>query len=558
LLTFSDVSRSFDGRPALSGIDLTVRPGARVALVGPNGSGKSTLLRLAAGELAPDAGTVTLAPGASVSYVPQDYGLVAEATVEEYLKLRAGVLDLERELRTLELAMAGGEDAVMDAYATATERYQALGGWELDVRLAQALDALGLPAAMRARRIAELSGGQQVRVGLAGVLAARHDLLLLDEPTNNLDLPALELLEEFVATSPSTFLLVSHDRAFLDATATAVIELDAHTHTATPYEVPYATYREVRQRALADQYDRYRAYVAETQRLTSLIRQQRGAATKGKESRGRARDNDKMGQDAHMENKSKQAGKLLKSLEKRLERVTVEEKPYEGWELRLALAPSTRSGDLVVDAADVTLTVGRDGPTPFTLGPLSVSVGWRERVAVLGHNGAGKTLMIGLLTGTLQPDHGTVRRGGSVRFGVLRQGGVLLEEAASGVDAFLRAVRADPRAPAEVRTPEGARTMLAKFNLGAEHVRRPVATWSPGERCRLGLAVLMAAGANCLVLDEPTNHLDLEAQEELEQALQGFDGTLIVVSHDRELLDHIGVTRRLQLNEGALVEDALA
>ncbi|MBA2530039.1 MAG: ABC-F family ATP-binding cassette domain-containing protein [Euzebyales bacterium] len=543
MLTFSRVSKSFGGRVVLSDVTLTVQARSRTAAVGVNGSGKSTLLRLAAGLIAPDTGSVGTPPGTTVAYVPQDYGFVVRHTVEAFLKERTGVLALERRLRSLERAMAGGDGAAAEDYVAASDAYAALGGYEVDGRIERALGALGLPPSLLRRPLGELSGGQQVRVGLAGVLASRFSLYLLDEPTNNLDLEALALLEEFVATTDATFLLVSHDRAFLDATATDVVELSEHDHTAAAYGVTYAEYRGLRQQVRAAQSARYAAYAVEVARLQAAVRTQRARATKTRDSRP-LRDNDKSARNFFAETASRQAGKATRALEQRLARLDEVSEPRSGWELRLDLSRTSRSGDLVAALGDATKTYG-----DFTLGPLSLSLYWRDRVALQGHNGAGKSVLLSLLTGAVAPDSGSVRLGHGVIVGVLRQSGTDLARGGSGLAVFQR----------HVPGPESeARTLLAKFDLGADHVLRPVATYSPGERCRLGLAILMAQGANCLVLDEPTNHLDLDAQEELEQALIAFDGTLLVVSHDREFCERVGLSRRWELADGRLLADSPA
>jgi ATPase subunit of ABC transporter with duplicated ATPase domains len=550
VLAFTDVDVAFDGHPVLAGVSFTVPDGARVAVVGVNGAGKSTLLRLAAGDLRPDAGTVALAPGTTVGYVPQDYALPGGGglTVAEYVKERAGLLGLERRLRALEDRLAGGDDEVAAAYAETLDQYGLLGGWELEGGVDRALGRVGLPASALGRRLGELSGGQQVRVGLAGVLASRFSLYLLDEPTNNLDLAALELLEEFVAGADATFVLVSHDRAFLDNVATDVVELDEHSHGAEAFGVGFAEYRAVRERLAAARSTRYQAYVDEVQRLKAGVAAQRAAAGRVKDHRP-ARDNDKVAGHFFAQRQAEQAAGLARRLQKRLDRLEAVDKPATGWELRLSLAAAGRSGELVAAAEDVVKAYG-----DFTLGPLSLTVHWRERIALAGHNGAGKSVLLGLLTGAVEPDAGQVRLGAGVRPGVLRQGGTDLAADAGDPDATGLAVF-----QRRLGWPEAeARTLLAKFDLGTGHVLRPVRSWSPGERCRLGLALLMAAGANWLVLDEPTNHLDLEAQEELEQALAGFDGTLLVVSHDREFLDRLGVTRRLELTDGRLTASRVA
>ncbi|MGH8907048.1 MAG: ABC-F family ATP-binding cassette domain-containing protein [Egibacteraceae bacterium] len=540
MLTFSHVTKSFDNRVALSDVTWSLAEHSRTAVVGVNGSGKSTLLKLAAGLLRPDAGTITAASGVAIAYVPQDYRPVGEQTVDAYLRQRAGVFELEQRLRALERALAAGDARAADAYVAATDRFVALGGYELPGRIERALAALDLPASLLTRPVAELSGGQQVRLGLAGILASRFDLYLLDEPTNNLDLRALDLLAGFVAAAGATFVVVSHDRAFLDETATDVVEIDEHTHTAAAFGVTFAEYRQARERLRAAQSARYEAYDAEAKRLKAAVVARRERASKTKDTRPR-RDNDKHAPHFFAQRASQQAGRVMHDLEQRLARLDAVEEPRTGWELRLDLSRTSRSGDLVADLCQVRKTYG-----DFTLGPLSLSLRWQDRLALHGHNGAGKSVLISLLTCAVAPDGGTVRLGHGVQVGVLRQSGTDLAGAQTGLATFQRHAQT---------TQAEARRLLAKFDLGAGHVLRPVDSYSPGERCRLGLAILMARGANLLVLDEPTNHLDLEAQEELEQALAAFDGTLLVVSHDREFLDRIAITRRAELADGHLLAD---
>lgn len=305
----------------------------------------------------------------------------------------------------------------------------------------------------------------------------------------------------------------------------------------------FAEYREVRARLRAAQSAAYRDYLDQVGRLKTAIQQQARDASKAKDTRP-PRDNDKYAPHFFAQRASRRAGKTMQALQRRLARLDAPEQPRAGWQLRLDLSRAARSGDLVAELRDVRKTFG-----DFTLGPLSLSLHWRDRLVLQGHNGAGKSVLISLLTRTVASDVGTVRLGNGVHVGVLLQSGTNLANGSTGLSVFHQHVS---------MTQAEARTLLAKFDLGAEHVHRPVDSYSPGERCRLGLAVLMAQGANCLVLDEPTNHLDLEAQEELEQALIAFDGTLLVVSHDREFVERIGITRRVELADGGLVVDAPA
>jgi ATPase subunit of ABC transporter with duplicated ATPase domains len=537
MLQLSAIHLAHAGRTVLRGVDLSVDPGARLALLGVNGSGKTTLLRVAAGLLPADRGAVRRSPGTTVGYLPQDAAVDGSLPVTAYGQHRAGLAELERTLQRLESSMADDPSAA-DRYVDLCARYDALGGWDFEPRFARALERVGLPADIGQRRLGELSGGQQVRVGLAALLTSRFDIYLLDEPTNNLDLPSLELLEEFVGSAPAGFVLVSHDRRFLDRTASDVVEL--RDGAAEVYGVPYAEYRRLRAEHLAAASRRCADHQAEVARLHAGISGLGDAAARTRD-RKPARDNDKLARHFFAQRSSEQAAGAKRRLEQRLRRLGTVEEPTTPWDLRLRLEAAGRGGEevLVLDAA----TRHYDG---FRFGPLTTTISHGERVAITGPNGAGKSVLLRLLAGVEQPDAGSVRLGAGVVVGHLDQGGQRPRGSGSGLDVLRRATGL---------TESEARSLLAKLALGAEHVHRDVDSYSPGERCRLGLAVLMARGATCLVLDEPTNHLDLEAQEELEQALSSFAGTLVVVSHDREMLDAIGVTRHLELAEGRLVVD---
>lgn len=429
-----------------------------------------------------------------------------------------------------------------DAYARALDGYTALGGYELEARVDRTLGELRLAPELLDRPMASLSGGQRVRVGLAALLASQADLYLLDEPTNALDLDGLDRLGAFLSATPATVLVVSHDRAFLEAVATDVVELDPATSGAIRHGVPFAAFRELRARADAAARQRYRTETVEVARLRAAQRTAALRARRNGDTRA-ARDNDKGLRSLFAEGAQVAAAGTATRIERQIERREPVEQPRSRWELRLSLDGGRRAGDDVAHVEGVVLRRGA-----FTLGPVSFALGWGERVALGGPNGAGKSLLVGLLAGDHRPDAGTVRLGSGVRIGVLRQGGVAL---GATEDTGLAAFRAAVPATAEAE----ARTLLAKFDLGADDVLRPVPSWSPGERCRLGLAILVARGANVLVLDEPTTHLDLDASEELRHALAAFTGTLVVVSHDRALLAGIGITRHLELAHGRLVRD---
>jgi ATPase subunit of ABC transporter with duplicated ATPase domains len=509
LLAVAGVSKFHGANVVLADVDLVVPPGARVGLVGPNGVGKSTLLRLLTGLEQPDAGAVT-ATGA-VGYVPQERDTRAGETVRAYLARRAGVGAAEARMDAL-AARLGAEPELASDYADALDEFLARGGEDFEAR-AQAV----LPDVPLAREVATLSGGEAARAALASILLSRFDVLLLDEPTNDLDFAGLAQLERFLREFGGAAVVVSHDRAFLDRVVTRVVELDEWTHGATEYAGGWTEYEAERERRRARHYERWESYESEKERIEAQARRMQQWEERGY---GQGR-------------KKKKTKDVKKAYEKKVATLERVEKPYEPWQLRLGLAARSRSGDVVARLDDVVVERGA-----FRLGPLSLEIAWGERVAIVGPNGSGKSTLLDALLGRAVPARGSRYVGPGVVLGELEQRRERFAGTTSLLDAFVEASGA---------TPEEARTLLAKFGLGADDVLRAGASLSPGERTRAGLALVAALGVNCLVLDEPTNHLDVEAIEELERALQSYDGTVLLVTHDRVFLDRFGATRTLAL-----------
>src|SRR5215211_2019597 len=491
----------------LDGVDLVVDGTSRIGVLGRNGAGKSTLLRCLAGLEAPTSGTVERSPPTlSVGYLIQEPDPRPGETTAAYLRRRTGLAVAEEAMQAALRAV--GEHpgrAELEAYDDA---------------------------------LARLSGGQRVKAGLAAILLARFDVLLLDEPTNNLDFDGLARLERFLATEERPVVLVSHDRAFLSATTTRIAELDLHSRRLSEYGGGYDAYVEERRRRREQAYADYDEARAERARLEEAARQKREWAAS---RRGERRTDNDRGLAGRRKERATAGATRAKAIERRLERLGDPGKPWEGWDLRLSLQAGRRSGQVVARLAGA--TVRRGG---FRLGPVDLELRWRDRLALTGPNGAGKSTLLGLLTGELRPTAGTVRLGSGVVVGHLGQ------DRTPGPGTLLETVR--ERTELSV---EQARSLLAKFDLGPEHLSRAEAALSPGERSRAGLAMLVALGTNLLLLDEPTNHLDLDAIEELEQALGGYDGTLVVVSHDRRLLAGLRLDRRLEVVAGRVAEAPL-
>jgi len=532
VLTATDIAYERGAQVILDGVSLTVGAGTRTGLVGPNGAGKTTLLRILAGELVPSAGGVRRSPATlRVGHLPQEPDGRPRETLRAYLHRRTGVAAAEAELDRLTDALAA-DAGLVEAHADALEGFLALGGDDLHARIGEVCAEVGLPAARLDVPLDALSGGQAARATLAAILLSRVDVLLLDEPTNNLDWDGLDRLERFLAARPGGLVVVSHDRAFLDRVVTDVLEIDGHDHRGRTYAGGWTDYVRQRETARARQAEAHRRNAAERDRLTERMRTQRAWSEAGvRAERRRPRDNDRAGRGARIERTEQQASKV-RATERAMERLERVDKPYEGWVLRMTFGDAPPGGDVVARLSGAVIARGA-----FRLGPLDLEVGRGERLEIAGPNGAGKTSVLAALLGRLPLASGTRMVGPGVVVGELDQSRALL----AGADVL------DAVVAATGLLPQDARSLLAKFGLEAGHVSRAAADLSPGERTRAGLAVLTARGVNLLVLDEPTNHLDLEAIEQLETALEGYRGSLLLVTHDRRLRERVAITRSVRL-----------
>ncbi|KQM60430.1 ABC-F family ATP-binding cassette domain-containing protein [Agreia sp. Leaf210] len=534
-------------RTLFSSLDLTVAPGDIVGVVGANGAGKSTLLRILAGLDAPLEGTVTLAPGdAFVGWLPQEHERVAGETVAEYVGRRTGTTVATSEMDAAAAALgdtegvAPGEPDPADVYSAALERWLASGAADLDDRLPVVLAELGLALSSDAL-MTSLSGGQAARVGLAALLLSRFDIVLLDEPTNDLDLDGLERLEGFIRGLRGGVVLVSHDRAFLASSVTRVVELDLAQGTNRVYGGGYDSFLEERETAKRHAREEYDEFAEKKADLVGRARTQREWSSQGvRNAMKKSPDNDKIRRKASVESSEKQAQKV-RQMESRIARLDEVEEPRKEWQLQFTIGSAPRSSSVV---STLSAAVVRQGD--FTLGPVSLQIDAGDRIGITGPNGAGKSTLLRLLLGRTEPSEGMASLGASVAIGEIDQARAVLAGSATLASSFEAQV---PEWPvAEVRT------LLAKFGLKADHVSRPVDELSPGERTRAGLALLQATGVNLLVLDEPTNHLDLVAIEQLEQAIESYDGTLLLVTHDRRMLETVRLNRQWQVTDGTVIE----
>ena len=535
------VGAGFGDRGLFSGVDLVVAPGDVVGLVGPNGAGKSTLLQILGGRRLPDVGTVAVSPShAQLGYLAQEIERPEGESVRAHLERRTGVAPAQATLDATADALGVGLPGADDAFAEALERWLSLGGADFETRLATVVDDLGLAVDLD-QPMTALSGGQAARVGLAVLLLSRYDLYLLDEPTNDLDAAGLDLLEDFVDRSEAPIVVVSHDREFLSRTVTSVVEIDRSLQRVITYGGSYDSYLDERSIARRRAREAYDGYASRLDALNARARMQRAWMDKGvKNARRKASDNDKLGRKFRADASEKQAAKARQT-DRMISRLDVVEEPRKEWQLQLTIAAGPRSGAVVAVARGATVRRG-----DFTLGPIDLQIDWRDRVAVTGPNGAGKSTLLALLLGRLDPTSGAVDLGSGVLVGEVDQARHAFEGDEPLVTAFSRQV--------PDWTSADVRTLLAKFGLGGHHINRPAASQSPGERTRAALALLQARGVNLLVLDEPTNHLDLPAIEQLESALDTYDGTILLVTHDRRMLETVRLTRRLHVEDGRVTE----
>jgi ATPase subunit of ABC transporter with duplicated ATPase domains len=517
-ISLEGVSKHYGAQIVLDNVTLALTPERRLGIVGPNGVGKSTLLRLAAGLETPDRGRVARSPGElTFGYLPQEPDRLPGETMLGYLARRTGVADAERELESQARALAAGEDAG-DAYSAALERFLVLGGGDLEARAGAVAAELDLPVSLD-RPTTDLSGGEAARVALAAILLSRFHVLLLDEPTNDLDFDGLERLERFLAARHGGLAVVSHDREFLDRTVTRIVEIDPWTRRVREWAGGFSEYEAARHAARESAFARFEHAEERRREIAALLAQRRAEARAG------GAKADRRGTHALM-TKVRQA-------EKALERADRPAKPYEPWELRFRLEAGERAGDRV--AALVGAVAERGA---FRLGPVDLDLAPLERVWVLGRNGSGKSTLLGMLLGEIPLAAGERVVGRRTVVGTLEQQRGAYDADEPLLERFC--------ARSGMLTEE-ARTLLAKFGLGAEHVGRACSSLSPGERTRAHLAELQALRVNLLVLDEPTNHLDLEAVEQLEAAIEGYEGTLVLVTHDRRFLERIAPTRTIAL-----------
>jgi len=509
----SDIGKDIAGEALMRGVSFKLERRDRMTLSGRNGAGKTTLLRMLAGEASVDVGELAFQKGTKVALHDQRPPRERNVTLRDYVLSGAQeILAVEAELVRLEQAMADGahDEKTLDAYARAQAELDRHGGYRWRDRAQTMLHGLGFGDAQLDRELSTFSGGELTRGSLARALAGEPDLLLLDEPTNHLDITSLEWLEKYLIELDAAVVLVAHDRWFLEAVGTAVLELEAGRSRF--FAGPWHRWRQekaARELALGRAIDKQTAEIA---RLERFVERFRAKATKARQAQSRV---------------------------KRLEKIErIERDPRDVTTLAFSFKRPERAGRVIFELEDGRIEV--PGRTLLDHAELWLERG--EHVALVGANGSGKTTLIETLAGNRPLGGGKLRKGHNVQVGYLSQHSEHFGETGTVLEAAQRATGL---------TPNKARALLGQFLFSGEEAEKPIIGLSGGERQRLSLAILVHSGANVLILDEPTNHLDVESREALEEALEGFPGSVLLVSHDRALLDAVG-SRTVAVEDGTL------
>ena len=535
MIKISNLSKSHEVGKVLSHVNLVVNEGEKVGLVGPNGVGKSTLLKLVAGKERSDEGSIQLENNDKVGYLAQEVDLASSSqTVRDFLVLPfAELMGLEERMNVLtgEISEAAGEkqQKLLEEYGDLQEKFINGGGYEIETRLKQIAEGLSLKPLMDLK-MSSLSGGQKARVAIGQMLMENPTILLLDEPTNHLDLPSLLWLESYIMKDSRPLIVVSHDRRFLDKTVSRIVEVDPFSHEITAFGGNYSVYLEEKKRLRERQLQNYEQQQKRFDKLDEDIKKTKNQALRTETST----KNDVLRRYA------KKVAKKAKSRENRLQKMKESEeaivKPREKEKPKLKLKTSGKGGNLLVKLSGISMAFGKKE----LLRDVEISIRSGDHIAILGSNGSGKSTLLKILLEEIKPNAGTVEKGQNVKIGYLPQEYGHLPKEKKALEWF--------RSQVAMHEDE-ARSLLGSLSFSQDVLFSPISKLSRGEVARLLLAVLVAGDYDLILLDEPTNHLDLDSLSAMEEALTSYQGSVVLVTHDRYFLDKVGIDEVLALED---------
>jgi len=501
MITLKNISKNFGNKIVLSGINLVISEKDKIVFVGENGSGKSTLLKIIAGLLEPDQGTIEISKNLKIVYFPQE--IPKEEQKEKGEDFIAQNLHIEKD--------------------------------KIKGTLGNLLKQLDFSEEALKKKIEELSGGEKSKILLMLILKSSADIFLLDEPTNNLDLRGLILLEQFINNSQKGFCLVSHDRKLLERFAKNIVEIDDQNHNLKIYRgfKSFNQYLQEKRNEEMRKQENYEVYIKEKLRLEETVILKKQEALNMQKGPAKPRDNDKyiVG---FKKDRSKKIASQATSIEKKIEQMGKVEKPRRPLPLNLKFYLAERSGDAVFRLNKLVFR---------SIGPIDLEISYGDRIVIIGPNGAGKTILLQIILGLIKAEQGLIQKGSNLKIGYLPQEIQFNEDRV--IDYFLKETELNET---------NARRILARFGFFEEEIYSKIFEISPGQRSRLILATIMARPINCLILDEPSNHLDSETIDRLEEAIKDFNGTIIIVSHDRYFIDQVNVCRTILLEKGKIEE----
>jgi ATPase subunit of ABC transporter with duplicated ATPase domains len=538
MLNVKAITISHGGNPILQGINFVLGKKDKIALIGPNGSGKSTLIKTLAGQHLPDSGSISIDKDIKIGYLPQIIEIKTKETVSVYIKRVTGISDLEKQMELLTEKL--NDSKALKQYGEIQEKFLKLDGYNIENKLKIILQGLGLDSLLIERKISDLSGGQKSKVAIAALLLVKPDILLLDEPTNNLDLTAIIWLETFLSKTDLAFLVVSHDREFIDRVASRLLIIDTKNQTIKDFNGTYSKYIEETIKTKNRQSELYEIQKRKIEETIESIDKKKNWANKGKKQK--TTDNDKYIRGFRRDRSAKiaQNAKVLENRLKKQEKIT---KPADDQALIIPLNPRINKAKHVINVKNL-IAGYKDG---FKIGPITLQFNYGSRTAIIGANGSGKTTLLKTITGEISPLLGTIEKNKALIIGSVSQELITLPKQKTILEFLTEKATLEKHLIYNI---------LTEFGFDAENVNQKIGALSPGEQMRLLIAKYSILSVNVLILDEPTNHLDIDALNALETLLMNYQGTIILVSHDRHFLGLFQPDKILMMEDQCIREIA--